>query len=109
MKNEKFGRVLAVGHLCFGVLILLIPYDLSYLYFISFAVGYAIYYCSSKNQILDRGKRLSACALCILMTELIMTVTFPLITNLRTVDKAEEVLIRMGYIEIEYHTNTSAR
>ncbi len=107
MKNEKFGRVLAVGHLCFGVLILLIPYDLSYLYFISFAVGYAIYYCSSKNQILDRGKRLSACALCILMTELIMTVTFPLITNLRTVDKAEEVLIRMGYIEIEYHTNTS--
>ena len=41
------------------------------------------------------------------MTELIMTVTFPLITNLRTVDKAEEVLIRMGYTEIEYHTNTS--
>ena len=39
MKNEKFGRVLAVGHLCFGVLFLLIPYDLSYLYFISFAVG----------------------------------------------------------------------
>ncbi len=107
MKNEKFGRVLAVGHLCFGVLFLLIPYDLSYLYFISFAVGYGICYYSSINQILNRGKRLSACALCILMTELIMTVTFPLITNLRTVDKAEEVLIRMGYTEIEYHTNTS--